>query len=112
MNQPAEPILMDHQVTPQPLPIRILRRLSVTPDAFAEQIHWLADEGYRAITLDQLIANRQGREELPERPVILTFDDGYQDFIDHAVPILQRHGFMATIFLVAAAMGQLSPWLV
>jgi peptidoglycan/xylan/chitin deacetylase (PgdA/CDA1 family) len=49
-------------------------------------------------------------EPLPGKPVILTFDDGYQDFLTAAVPILQPYGFSATVFLVAERIGGTADW--
>ncbi len=102
------PILMYHLVTPQPLPA--FRKYTVTPRAFAAQMHWLALAGYATITLDDLLVARSGGS-LPPRPVIITFDDGFQDCVDYAVPILQAHGFRAIFYLVAGFMGKVSEWL-
>lgn len=104
------PILMYHQVTPHPLPA--FRKYGVTPRAFAAQINWLTQAGYKSITLDALLAFRRRRTILPSRPVIITFDDGFQDCVDYAVPILQAHAFTATFYLVAGLMGKTSRWLV
>src|SRR5215213_5434308 len=82
------PILMYHQVTPQPLDC--LGKYAVTVRSFAAQMAWLALTKYTAITLDQLIEHRAGRGALPPRPVLITFDDGFQDVFDYAVPILQQ----------------------
>lgn len=108
MHHSPIPILMYHMVAPQP-PI-VFRKYSVTTKMFAAQMRWLSVMGYEAISLDQLFAARCGGAELPARPVILTFDDGLQTCIDHAVPILQAHNFSAVFFLVAGAMGETSAW--
>jgi peptidoglycan/xylan/chitin deacetylase (PgdA/CDA1 family) len=110
MLSPAMPILMYHQVTPRPMPA--FRKYAVTPRMFAAQMHWLALNGYVSITLDRLLAHRSGRGALPKRPVIITFDDGFQDCLEHAVPILQTHGFTAIFYLVAGLMGKTSEWLI
>jgi peptidoglycan/xylan/chitin deacetylase (PgdA/CDA1 family) len=100
---------MYHQVTPRPLPV--FRKYAVTPQAFAAQMNWLALAGYIPINLDVLLSHRSGRSTLPSRPIIITFDDGFQDCIDYAVPILQAHGFTAVFYLVAGLIGQTSQWL-
>jgi peptidoglycan/xylan/chitin deacetylase (PgdA/CDA1 family) len=79
---------------------------------FALQMFWLRRRGYHAITLDALVAQRKAGAGLPARPVVITFDDGFADCARHAIPILSRHGFTATIFLVAGLMGKTSEWLV
>lgn len=103
------PILMYHQVTPHP-PLA-LRKYVVTLRAFAAQMNWLALTGYVPITLDVLLAHRSSRCPLPSRPIVITFDDGFQDCVEHAVPILHARGFTATFYLVAGLVGKTSRWL-
>ncbi len=86
-------------------------RFTVTPQALAWQMRWLAGAGYTAIGLDQLAAAREGRAPLPRRPVVLTFDDGFADSARYAPPVLQRHGFTATFYLVAGMVGRPGAWL-
>ena len=101
------PILMYHQVTPDPHPA--YWKYAIAPDAFAAQMQWIADHGYVPVSLDQFAAPGA---ELPAGALVITFDDGFQDVVDHAVPILQRFGFRATFFLVAGLVGTTSRWLV
>jgi peptidoglycan/xylan/chitin deacetylase (PgdA/CDA1 family) len=103
------PILMYHEVTPRPAPA--FRKYALTPVAFAAQMRWLALAGYSPITLDDLLAGRGGQKKLPARPVVITFDDGFQDCAEYAAPILGVRGFTATFFLVAGLMGRGSEWL-
>ena len=103
------PILMYHQVMSRPP--REFQKYAVTPRAFAAQMYWLALARYTPISLDDLIAHRYAGTSLPRRPVIITFDDGFQDCVDHAAPILQSRGFTATFYLVAGLIGQPSRWL-
>jgi peptidoglycan/xylan/chitin deacetylase (PgdA/CDA1 family) len=103
------PVLTYHQVTPRPHPS--FRKYSVTPRAFAAQMAWLAWSGHQAITLDSLLAARAGRGSLPRRPVVITFDDGFRDCCDYAVPVLRARGFSAVFFLVAGLVGRRSTWL-
>ena len=69
--------------------------LAVTPRAFAAQMEALARAGYRAVSLDEAVASL-GRNE---RVIGLSFDDGYADVADQAAPVLERHGFTATVFV-------------
>src|SRR5262249_48520329 len=74
------PILMYHYVRISPNPSdRLGFNLSVTPADFSRQMDWLAANGYHPIDFDDLRGYLLGREDLPSRPVILTFDDGYRD---------------------------------
>lgn len=75
--------------------------LSVTPDDFRNQLALLTTKGYRAITLDDLYVALQNKKVLPEKPVILTFDDGYKDFYNTAFPILKEFNIKATVYIVS-----------
>jgi peptidoglycan/xylan/chitin deacetylase (PgdA/CDA1 family) len=80
-------------------------RSCVHPEQFYEQMHYLAAQGYRVITLEELYGCLQAGRELPGRSVVLTFDDGFLDNYTHAYPILRRFGFPATIFLAVGFIG-------
>nr|WP_199825080.1 polysaccharide deacetylase family protein [Streptomyces sp. NBRC 110468] len=75
------------------------RALSVTPAAFAEQMAVLADRGRTPLTTADLAARWRSGRPLPARPVLITFDDGYEGVHRHALPALARHGFPATLFV-------------
>jgi peptidoglycan/xylan/chitin deacetylase (PgdA/CDA1 family) len=82
-------------------------RLAVAPDVFADQLAYLRDEGFNAITageLSKILAGAPG--DLPERPVVLTFDDGYGDFYSQGLPLLKQHGFTGTIFMTTGWIGK------
>jgi peptidoglycan/xylan/chitin deacetylase (PgdA/CDA1 family) len=78
---------------------------------FALQMGWLARMGYGVISLDDALEGLGGRRELPPRAVVLTFDDGYRNFAEHAAPVLLRHGFPATVFLLSGMIGGRADWL-
>ena len=103
------PVLMYHEVSPRPQPA--CRRYPVTVRVFAWQMGWLATFGYQTIDMDTLVRARQGRGPLPTRPIVITFDDGFQECVDHAVPVLRKHGFTAVFYLVAGLMGDTIRWL-
>jgi peptidoglycan/xylan/chitin deacetylase (PgdA/CDA1 family) len=71
--------------------------LDATPGSFDRQLRVLKDN-YSPITLGDLLAHLGGAE-LPPNPALVTFDDGYRDNHDHALPILLRHGIRATFFI-------------
>jgi len=97
------PVLMYHEIadvtsTPSPL--------VVTPEAFADQLAYLRDAGFTAVTagaLAKILADGTGA--LPERPVVLTFDDGYADFYIRALPLLKQYGHTATLFQTTGWVG-------
>jgi len=95
------PILMYHYISEPPPGADIYRvDLSVTPDSFRQQMAFLSENGYTPIDMYSLSLAIVNRETLPEKPVILTFDDGYLDNYEHAFPILQEYGFGGTFFIV------------
>jgi peptidoglycan/xylan/chitin deacetylase (PgdA/CDA1 family) len=101
------PILMYHGVAEHPTPAA--RALSVSPGAFAEQLESLCDMGFSAVTFSQLAAGLQGRQRLPPRPVAITFDDGYADFHREALPVLDRLGLPATLFVTTGWLRDAGP---
>ncbi|WP_138905296.1 polysaccharide deacetylase family protein [Streptomyces albidochromogenes] len=88
---------MYHAVGPRPA--RAAYGLSVSPEAFAEQMALLGEGGFTPLTTAQLGAAWRGDGTLPRRPVLITFDDGYEGVHRHALPALARHGFAATVFV-------------
>ncbi len=95
------PILMYHYVGPLPADADDIRRdLTVEPPVFATHLQYLADAGYQTVSLYDLYDALMNGTPLPPRPVILTFDDGYLDHYTVAFPLLQKHGFTATFFII------------
>jgi peptidoglycan/xylan/chitin deacetylase (PgdA/CDA1 family) len=82
--------------------------LCVTPARFAEQMSWLDGHGLRGVSITTLVeAMRAGR---PRGLVGLTFDDGYVSVLESAVPVLQRHGFGATAYIISDRLGGTNEW--
>lgn len=108
--KPPVSILMYHQVGTFPAP-RAHRALYCHVGRFAAQMAYLRRFGYTVISLAQAVDGLFGGAPLPRRPVVLTFDDGYRNFRDHAWPILRRHGFPATLFMVAGKVAGRADWL-
>jgi peptidoglycan/xylan/chitin deacetylase (PgdA/CDA1 family) len=100
---------MYHQVSTQVHPS--FHKYTVTARTFAAQMSWLARAGYRAVTLGAVLSARRAGAAVPRRSVVITFDDGFRDCWEHAVPVLHGHGFNATFFLVAGLVGGCSTWL-
>ncbi|MGW4206244.1 polysaccharide deacetylase family protein [Streptomyces sp. NPDC004726] len=98
MSQPV-PVLMYHAVAHSPA--RETLGLSVTPEAFADQMEMLGERGFTPITTTELgeCWRSGGSRPLPPRPVLITFDDGYEGVHRHALPVLVKHGFAATLFV-------------
>jgi peptidoglycan/xylan/chitin deacetylase (PgdA/CDA1 family) len=82
--------------------------LCVTPARFAEQMSWLAGHGLRGVSITTLVeAMRAGRQR---GLVGLTFDDGYVSVLEAAVPVLRRHGFGATAYIISDRLGGSNEW--
>lgn len=97
MTDAPVPILMYHAIAADPS--EAVRGLSVTPDAFAHQMATIAGLGLTPVSTADLAACWRSGGPLPARPVLITFDDGYQGVHRHALPVLARHGFPATLFV-------------
>lgn len=83
-------------------------KLCVTPARFAEQMAWLKRRRLRGVGIGALAdAMRQGRHQ---RLVGITFDDGYTNVLEAALPELQRHGFGATVFIISGRLGGTNEW--
>ena len=95
------PILMYHSISNEKNNDAV-----IAPELFAEQMAFLSREGYHPITLDALYAYLTEGKPLPQKPVVLTFDDGYRDTYEVVYPILKRYGFAATLFVSTEFIGE------
>ncbi len=81
--------------------------LTVSLQRFKNDLQQLKADGYTSITLDDFLRFIDDRNvELPEKPVLITFDDGYRDNYEHAFPILQQFGMVGSFFIITGMMGQ------
>ncbi|MFJ9706814.1 polysaccharide deacetylase family protein [Streptomyces sp. NPDC101234] len=83
-------------------------RVTVTPGRLEKQLRWLRRRGLRGVSVTELLAARARGEG--RRLVGLTFDDGYADFLDHALPLLDRWGCGATLFVLPGRLGGDNAW--
>lgn len=104
------PILMYHSISCNAS--SRFRQFTVSPASFAEQMAYLHQHGYAPMTITQYVGVRsQGGTALPERPVVLTFDDGFADFFTDALPVLKKYNFTATLYVSTAFIDGVSRWL-
>lgn len=94
------PILMYHHISPVPTTNVLDESLTVTPTIFGEQLNYLKNQGYHSITLNQLLNNLYYGIPLPTKPIILTFDDGYEDSYQYAYPLLLQYGYSGTFYII------------
>ncbi len=102
-------ILMYHQVGDFP-PMRRHRANYCQHRRFAAQMGFLKRFRYAVLSLDEALACLSGAKATPDRAVVLTFDDGYEGFLRYALPVLQRHGFPAIVYLISGYLGRFADW--
>lgn len=103
LSGPSIPILYYHYIEVNPDPVHDPGRskLLVTPDNFASQLQYLKSKGYTPITMDDVAAALADPKLLPSKPIVLSFDDGYEDFYQNAWPLLQKYNVKATIYVLS-----------
>jgi peptidoglycan/xylan/chitin deacetylase (PgdA/CDA1 family) len=87
-----------------------MSRYRVATEMFEEQLCYLRNAGFYSVSLEDWRAAMAAHRPLPGRAVLITFDDGYRDFLTCAWPLLKRYGFSATVFLVADEIGRSNNW--
>lgn len=89
------PVIMYHSVC-EKLPADYV----VAPSQLDSDLSWLSTHGFSAVSAQQLIDYTRGRGELPKRPVLITFDDGFYNNLSVALPILEKHDMCAVVSIV------------
>ena len=110
MNGTAIPVLMYHSIARDVSPR--FRPWAVPPETLEAHLRHLARAGFEPVTVSQLVAGLgDDGPALPARPVVVTFDDGFEDFHSTALPILDRLGFAATVYVTTGLIGGTATWL-
>ena len=100
------PILMYHSVADEDeSALQPYYWIATAPAQFLAQMTWLHQQGYRTTSLAAAVQLLQAGKDTVEKTVVITFDDGYRNFCQHAFPALERFGFTATMFLPTASIG-------
>ena len=102
------PVLLYHHVGPERE--GTMRGLTVSPERFEKHVRWLARRGYKGICPSDWLRWRQMGKGLPEKPVLITFDDGYEDLFEHALPVLRRYGFGGAVYVATKLLGGTNAW--
>jgi peptidoglycan/xylan/chitin deacetylase (PgdA/CDA1 family) len=102
------PVLLYHQIADEGA--EELAPYRVSPELFQAQMSWLRRNGYHTIVSEELAWFLENNHPFVGRPVMISFDDGLQDFADQAWPILQRNDFRAEVFIVTNLVGQVAEW--
>lgn len=104
------PVLLYHSVSDTATPA--YRPWCISPAEFDRHMAFLRNQGYQSLTVTEMVsAMRAGGNNLPDRPVVITFDDGLADFSEGALPILKRYGFSSTLYVTTDFIGTTSGWL-
>lgn len=82
---------------------------AVIVDNFKMQMKWIADNGYNVISLKEALKSLNNNDA-PKKSIVFTFDDGFIDFIETALPVLNKYDFCATVFIVVSEVGGFSSW--
>ncbi len=98
------PVLCYHQIAPDEHGDMVL-----SPEFFRAHMNYLAAHGYRPITLEEARQFLWGKKPLVGKPVLITFDDGYDGVYKYALPELKKHKFPAVVFLVVGRIGEKKP---
>ena len=102
------PVLVYHHVGP-PVP-GTFRFLTISPQRFERHLDWLLRHGFTPISPRTWLAWLVEARPLPERPVMITFDDGYDDLTMHALPALRERHMSASVYLVTGLCGSVNSW--
>lgn len=98
---PGVPVLMYHKIGDEPNNDAVISR-----EKFLEQMAYLYQNRYHPISLEELYAYLTRGEKLPPRSVVITFDDGYRDTYEVALPVLKQYGFKSVLFIPGMQVGK------
>ena len=115
---PTAPVKEVKMVHPTGIPVLMYHKIGddkdndavIREDLFREQMKFLKDNGYNPLTMDQLYDYVVNGAAVPEKPVVLTFDDGYADTYSIVYPIMKEYGFAATVFINPGDVGTRLTW--
>lgn len=93
------PVVMYHQLTKNK---SASGRYVLTVEQFERDLIYLNEKGYKTVTIQQLIDYSNGKGEIPEKSVMITFDDGCETLYSYALPLLEKYGFTAVGFVIGA----------
>jgi len=106
---PGIPILLYHKLG-RPQPGSLIKGQYVSPSLFRRHLGYLARVRYQAISLSQLVEFLHSGVMPVPKPIVITFDDGYECVYQEAFPLLMERGFSATVFLVGSGIGGTNEW--
>ena len=102
--QRTVPVLLYHSVSNDDS--GLIGRYTTPPETFREHVAWVAENGFDTLTVSDYARALRGWIPLPDRPLLITFDDGYADFLASAAPVLAAHGLVSTLYVTTRPVGR------
>lgn len=99
------PVLLYHKVSPTHED-----SLTIKPAALEKQLQYLRARGYQTVSLREVIAFQENRGRLPEKPVMISFDDGFVNTLELACPLLKKYEYKAVFFIPSSGIGKTNFW--
>ncbi len=99
------PILMYHKVSESEID-----GITISMEKLKQQFEFILRKGYQTLSFNEIAAAIKIGKPLPKRPLILSFDDAYRNFMEYAVPLLKTYGFKASVFIPVGFMGKTNSW--
>ena len=99
------PIIMYHHMSPK---ARLRGTYVIDPAAFENDLKWLSAHGYTAVTVSDVLSFVRGEKALPDKPVIISFDDAQESFYIYALPLLEKYGMCAELAVIGSCAEQFS----
>ncbi len=99
------PVVMYHHVSKNP---KKWNDYVISPEELAADLDYLADQGWHSVSVKELLDWYDGRGTLPEKPFMITFDDGFESTMAYAAPILASHGFQGVVAVIGSVCEKFS----
>lgn len=94
------PIIMYHNVTANP---KNVGKYTVSEKQLEDDFKYIKENGFTPVSMKQIISYSEGKGNLPEKPIVITFDDGYESFLTNVVPLLEKYDFCAVLAVIGSA---------
>jgi peptidoglycan/xylan/chitin deacetylase (PgdA/CDA1 family) len=98
------PVLLYHSVSAEPT--GLMQRYTLSPPMFRQHIAWIVENGFDTLTVSDYAMALRGQKPWPPRPLVVTFDDGYADFLTEAAPVLAERGIVSTLYVTTRPIGR------
>ncbi len=97
------PVVMYHHISPKQ---KLQNDYTISPEQFEDDLIYIKEQGYQTITAKDLIGFTSNGDPLPEKSIMITFDDGFESFYAYAYPLLQKHEMHAIVFVTGKDIDQ------